>query len=1102
MRAVRLLLILLAALLVLALLAAWQIPGRLDWNRYRGTIESLASATLGRPVSIAGPITLSLLPETELTAADVVVGSSAPGEGSAPSLTVKALRLRVAPLPLLSGRVDARELALSGPDLAVDWPLQRGEFADWPPHWLSAFAARIERGRLRVGGLVLEGIEATLETTEAGGLIAVGSGRLGGQPVRFTARLTASGNDGASGLNLAIEGQDRFAGVTGVFVGQLAADGGLAGRIDIGGPDLSKLIPAAVTPAPAGSAAVSAAPGNASPGGTTTNAAPLGSAGAGATPGGAFKMGAFKVGAVVKAAGEKAGFDDLTIDVAGPGGTTSLAGTAVLRLAPGLRLDARLSTARLELDPWVSLLAQAGGSGLTVGLELKAEAVAFGGGLMRQLAAALEVTPAQIALREVTVQLPGEADLRLAGTVQRGDPARPRFDGSVRLAAPRLREVLRWLDGAGMRLLPDLPEGVLTSTDFRAHAVAEPGLLALDRIEGWLDGTSMSGELRMWPRLRPAAGSTAAGSTTRPGAGSVAAGAPGSGSAVLASLELGSLQLDPWLADPLPRPIDAGRGFDVDLRLRTPLARLRGEAITALSLDAAVQSSGQGAPAPAAPATQAPAAGQSPPPPAVAVGPAVMTGTGKITLRQLEATIRGVRLTASGMVAEGGRLTEGKLQASTDDASTLADLVAPAWRPAEGFWRGPAALNVQLAGPAEALGVRLTLDMADARLEAQPVIDLRSGKWSGSVTLRHPGAPRLLGLLGLAGAEAWLGEGSLSVIAHVSGVPGPGAPGPGGQGYGGVGRVSTEMLDVTAGLLRFSAPLTLDRMGGLPVLSGQVQADALALPAPAWRDPTPLPFALLRGWRGNLKLTARQMLVARAPVLSQVSGTLSLADGVLRADPFSAVMAGGALNLALVANAAADPPAVAVTAALADATAAGPAVTEEPGTQNLDLLAGRVNASADLGAAGHSPAAMLATLSGGMTLTVTDGVLAGFDLFRVTRAVATADPRTRPAAEAALRAALTGGVTNFDRLAIRAEAQSGTAVLQEGMLAGSAGTAEFSGSVGLRTPTLDLRIALHPAVEAPPEIAVRLTGPWEKPRRSPELAGFLRWLAERGAPAP
>ena len=1000
MQAFRILAISVAAVLLLALLAAWQVPGRLDWNRYRGTIESLASSTLGRPVTIAGKITLSLLPETELTAADVVVGDET---GSTPAFTVKALRLRVAPLPLLSGRVEARELALNGPDLAIDWPLRHGELAGWPPYWLSAFSAGIENGRLRVGSVVLESVNATVQTTEAGGLTASGTGRLGGQAIRLAARLTAAGRDGASGINLSVEAMDRLAGVAGSFVGQLVSDGDLAGRLDFGGPDWSQLTA-----------------GSATPGGNQ----------------------AFKLATKVQATGETARFEDLTIDIAGPNGITGLAGTAVLRLAPDLRLDTKLLATKLELDPWLSLLARMG-RGMTVGLDLKAEAVAFGDGLMRRLSAVLEVTQAQVAVRELAVQLPGEADLHLAGTIQRTDPARPRFDGTVQLAAPRLQETLRWLNAAGIQALPDLPEGVLTATDIRAHAVAEPGLLTLDHIDGQLDDAKVTGELRLWPRLR-------AGREAKP-----VAGAPANGPAIVASLELGSLQLDRWLPNALPRADDLGRSFDVDLRLRTPKASLRGEQITALSLDAAMQAA-----------------------------------TPRVTLRQLEATVRGVHLVATGSVAEGGRLTEGKLQANINDASGLADLVSPGWRPAPGFWHGPAVLSAQLAGPVDALGMKLTLDMADARLEAQPVIDLRAGKWTGSVTLRHPGAPRLLGLLGLTGAASWLGEGSLAVISHLSGV----------QASGSLSRLSADLLDVTAGDMRVSAPLTLDLTGDVPVVGGMIQAEVLALPGPAWQAPVPLPFALLRGWRANVPMTAKQVLVDRAPMLTEASGTVSLADGVLRLDPFAAALAGGQLSGSLVATSA-DPPTLAVKLALANAAARGPGDGAPSGSLPLDLIAGQVNAGLDLTAAGHSLAAMRATLSGSLTLDAANGVVGGFDLFRVTRATETADPRTRAAAEAALRIAVTEGVTNFDMLAIRAQAQSGTLTLQQGTLTGTAGTADLSGSVGLAARAMDLRVAMQPAIEAPPEVAMRLTGPWEKPRKAPELAGFLRWLADRKASA-
>ena len=1068
MRAVRLLLFGLVALLALALVAAWQVPGRLDWNRYRATIESLASVTLGRPVTIAGPITLSLLPETELTAADVVVASNEPGqELTAPALTVKALRLRVAPLPLLAGRVDARELSMSGPDISVGWPLQHGELAGWPPSWLSAFSARIDNGRLRVGGLVLEQIAATLETTEAGGLIAVGKGQLGDQPVRFSARLTAAGADGASGLNLTVEGEQRLAAVNGGFVGQLAADGSLAGRLDLAGPDLAQVI----------------APGD-----------------------GTAPAGAFKASATLKAVGDQARFDDLTLDLAGPNGATALSGAATLRLVPALRLDARLSTPRLELAAWTSVLGRVGqgGAGLPIGLDLKAEAVAFGGGLMRDVSTSLEFTQGQISLRQLAVRLPGDANLSLDGVVQRSDPGRPRFDGNAKLAAPRLREVLQWLDGAGLRLLPTLPDGVLASADFRAHAVAEPGLLALDRIDGRVDGAAVNGEVRLWPRSRAAtAGSAPAG------------GAAGGSPAIVASLELARLDLDPWLSAPPARAGEPGRGFDVDLRLRTPVARLRGEEIRALSLDAAVQAAVQApsAPAPVAKPTQGPAL------PGIALAPApVVTppvDLGRVTLRQLEATVRGVHLTASGMIAEGGRLTEGKLQATTDDASAVAALVPPAWRPAEGFWRGPAVLNAQLAGPAEALGLKLTLEMADARLEAQPVVDLRSGKWSGPLTLRHPGAPRFLAMFGLAGSEAWLGEGSFSMIAQLSGGLSPAGQTPGVPPAGAqvpvtqaltstlthflAGRVAADLLELSAGQLRLNAALALDTAGEMPSIDGRIQAETLTLPYPAWRDAKPMPLALLRGWRANVPITAQQVLIAREPVLTQAAGTLGLADGVLRIQPFAASLTGGALSGTLTVNAAVEPPTVSLSAVLADATAGNSAAAEDTGGRPFDLLAGQMNVSADLGATGYSLPTMLATLSGSVKMDVTRGVLSGFDLFRVTRVVAAADPRTRMAAETALRAALVDGVTNFDRLTVRAEAQSGTLVLQEGSLVGTAGTADISGSVGLGGRQLDLRVVMHPAVEPPPEIAFRLTGPWEKPRRALELAGFLRWLADRKA---
>ena len=48
---------------------------------------------------------------------------------------------------------------------------------------------------------------------------------------------------------------------------------------------------------------------------------------------------------------------------------------------------------------------------------------------------------------------------------------------------------------------------------------------------------------------------------------------------------------------------------------------------------------------------------------------------GSILLRRFEGTARGARLAASGMLGDGGRLSDGRLSIETEDATPLADLL-------------------------------------------------------------------------------------------------------------------------------------------------------------------------------------------------------------------------------------------------------------------------------------------------------------------------------------------------------------------------------------------------------------------------------------------
>lgn len=1033
MRAARLLLFGVLGLACLSLLAAWQLPERLDWNRYRATIEALASASLGRPVTIAGKITLVLLPEPQLNAAEVVIGSweTVPGAEAPQPLRVASLRLRVAPLPLLLGRVDARELALRGPELVVAWPLAPGELAGWPPTWLDAFSARIEDGRLRVGNVQFTGINASFATSdsaavmgalagsEIGGtqndgvagdagtnaLRAAGTAELGGRKMRFAARLAGAS---PSRLDISLEGEGKLAGNRASFIGQVAEDGVLSGRVATGGRDLSQLLAAPALP--------------------------------------------FQVESLVKSAGGGLAFTELAAEIGG----TPIRGSARLGPDPtgSPRLDLRLSAVRVELDPWLGLLSRVGAATLPVGLNLSAEAAELGGGTLRQLHAELEFSRTRIDVAQVAALLPGEAALRAAGAVQRGDAARPRFEGEASLDAPSLRTTLQWLDQAGLRLLPTLPAGVMERATIRAHVAAEPGLLALDRIDGRIGNGAVSGELRIWPGAK---------------ASSPRATGDASHAAIIASLDLEALHLDPWLppdlsAGTLPRLLDPARlggDFDVDLRLRARAATLAGEAIGPFLLDIATQG-----------------------------GVAGNIAETRLTLRRLEARLRGVAVVATGVLGQGGRIADGRIDATTPDASGLAELISPGWRPATAFWRGPATLSLQLAGPPEALAARLALDVSDARLEASPLFDLRAGRWSGPVTLRHPNAVRLLSALepsgmGLPAVDGWVGDGSLSVIAQISGTPAV-AP-----AAGSAFHIAAEALDITAGASRLSAPFSLE-LGKVPKLTARVSADSLALPGLRSSGNALLPLTLLRGWQADVAATAHHILVDLQPILGSSSATITLADGALRLAPFSTSLGGGILTGGATFDVAQMPPAMTLDATLRDANIAGPV-----SGLKLDLLAGRANATMRLSATGYSPSTLLATLQGDVALDVDDGVLTGFDLFRVQLLAGRADRRNRAATEAGLREALAGGPTAFERLELHGTASAGALTLHDTRLVGVAGKADFSGTIGLANSMVDLRVALHPAIMDPPEIALRLVGKLDDPRRTPELAGFLRWLVER-----
>jgi len=400
----------------------------------------------------------------------------------------------------------------------------------------------------------------------------------------------------------------------------------------------------------------------------------------------------------------------------------------------------------------------------------------------------------------------------------------------------------------------------------------------------------------------------------------------------------------------------------------------------------------------------------------------------------------------------------------------LPDAVARLIGSGSALWRSGANLQVQAAGMPASLALKVTGDLGDLRLEASPMLDLAAGKWAGSLTLRHPGAPRFAEALGMLSAASWLGDGSLSLVAQLSGAG---------------GRLAADSFDLTAGTLHAAGALALQRTERGSSVTGRVSAEVLPLPLPYLRSPDPLPISGLPGWEGSVKLAAGRVLLGQSPALEQATGTLVLANGLVRIEGLTGRLGGGAVSLTLGLDGRTEPPAWTLTGQISDAVLSGP-LFDLP----LDLTAGVVSGSATLRAAGHSPAALLATLTGEMSLTVRDGSLAGVGLARMNGSLRDAE----------VVAGMNGGSTPFDRLAVTAGLDHGDVRMDGTRLEGPAGGIVFAGVIDLPGAMADLRLSVSPAVPEPPSIGLWLTGPFDEMRRTPELAGLILWHGEHPTP--
>ncbi len=725
--------------------------------------------------------------------------------------------------------------------------------------------------------------------------------------------------------------------------------------------------------------------------------------------------GAFRTRGRLSATAELIVADDLALEFGG----SPARGAATLRLRPAPRLDVALTTGRVELEPWIAglralggLPGQAGGR-LPFGLDLSAEAAGWRGLTLRRLRASVFREGDRLSLTDVSALLPGDTAVDLAGATA-GAPGNERLETTLRFESSDLRTTLAALGWPLAGLAPDrLRQGA-----GRARLVLEDAQVALPELSATLDGTRLSGAGVLRFGARPALG---------------------------LGLRLDALDLDGlWVMDRAPWE-DWGVTsrdlalLDANLRVAVERMTLVGLAAERVGLDAALEN-------------------------------------GRLSVRQLAGRVAGADLSLSGAATLGPqpRLADLSLDLAAPDPRPLLALVPGSWPDSARIAAEPLTLRVFGGGAPDALALQAEADWAELRLESTVVASLPGRRAGGTLTLQHPGAPRLLSGAFGPGTGRWLGDGSLSLVL----------------GFDADARaLAAERFDLVAGGLRASGQLTLSLEGARPRLAGRVFAENLPLPLPTWRSTQPLPLDALRALNAEIAFAARRAGPWGVPMLEDAEGALRMEAGALRLDLARGRSSGGVVEGALGFDTSSPVPHLRLDGRIEGAEVTGP-LTGLP----LDLSSGRLDLSADLDARGSSAAALLATLSGEVSLGARDGVLTGLDA-RATRAAATG-----PGTEAALRPGLLGGATAFTELLLRARLAQGIAAISEAHLLTEGAALAAEGQADLGRSTLNARLSVLPAEigTGEPGLGLRLAGPLERPQRLPELAAWLRWHADRG----
>jgi uncharacterized protein involved in outer membrane biogenesis len=1079
----------LAAVLTVALVA----PSFIDWNKYKPEIAAEIKSRTGRDLIIEGDIDFAVLPTPTLSVNELRL-ANLEGAASPDMVSLQALRVRVAMMPLLEGTIQFENVALVEPVIELEvlpdgrrnWEF--GVVAEAPERIAGEPGAapgprpappkvRLDRFRIENGTLTyLDHAAGSIERidklnaeiaaqTLAGPFRAEGELTARGLPVEFYVAL------GTIAQRQPVSVTTRFAfpsaAAKALLSGSLSepsAQGALSGRLEVEGDDLGRFVQA-----------VSRA-------GSVDGAPPR-------LPGFVAQKFAGEGGVAASAKGLEVN------DVAFQLGDTRATGAVNVGFGPPLEADIALSANSIDLDRWLAMEAPAGEEGggsergagpesapapaggagedafalpqdVKATLDVSVGALVYKGNVIRQgkLSAALE--EGRLTVNQVTALLPGGSDISLSGTVVAKD-GKPVADGNVEAVSDNLRGVFDWLGVDASAVPPDR----LRRFSFTGKVKSTPAQVDLTNIDLRLDASRLTGGVAIALRERPAFGARLdvdrfnldaylppAKTETAPEK------APARGPASLSRPKEGPLF--PALA-----VLDA---FDANVDARVGSLTVRNMQVQGLRFDGTVQK-------------------------------------GKLTIRDAgvgDFSGAAMKLggTASGFA--GVPVIDAAFDLETGDLPRL--LRAAEVEPLALSERvGRFALGAKAKGPLDHLEVKVGVEGAGGRIDVKGLADSRekTARFDLAVTAVHPDLVQLVRLLKADYRPAAESLGGFSLTARVAG-----------------DATAAQVMGLTGkvGPVNVAGELSARLDGPRPWLTGELSTSEIIVdlflpPRPAGAGPRaaagkppaekgvfniepaagprwskePLDLSGLNAVDGDVRLAAPAISYDKYRVVKP-EAELALEAGTLEVRQLTGTMFQGAFDLK-GRLAAAEPPTLAGTVMIANANIHEAVFV----AGDVDVVEGRLNFDMEVTGAGRSPFEIVSALGGKGRFDAADGVVRGFDLAAVSERLehlASAESYL-----AFLATTMKGGETRFTKLDGTFTIEKGVVQSDDLHLLAEAGEGKGIGFVDLPRWFIDLQgeflLTDHP--KAPP-VGMHIIGPLDAPQRTIETDRMQAFLLQRG----